>query len=499
MMRRQGCGHISAACACLILALALPVGASAAKPKAGQLDRGFGHGGKIIGPLVATAPSLNLATRTENMATALGPEGTIAVAVNNTLFEYGPDGKPRRDFGKNGRLTISLPGQVFELAGVAIDAKGRILVAGTSTPAPRQWMLPPGQFETKVIATDAAVIRYSPDGKLDRSFANNGAFVSDLGLPHPTDSVMDPIKVRPVDYTFPAASVHLTGIALDQKERPVLSGDWVRRGSECYVSTPVWERSAFAARLGHSGRLDAGFGSGGVSNVLANPAGNLEDGSPRTDEIALEPNPANGRMTFTVLAGACLRGTSEVGSLIRLDEAGAADQGFGLAGRQNLELQIESHQPPSVAIDPRGRTLVAELKEAQFGAGAGGGVLVRRFAPDGRSQQVLSSPARFSGSFGFPAIGVDSQSRPLLLTPVSPANSTRLWNPLRLKRLKANGKPDRRFGDAGTTTVGFGKASQVTASNVILDSRGGILVAGFRRVKHHPLFSSFALARFRGQ
>lgn len=495
-MRRQGCGLISAACACLILALTLPLGASAAKPKAGKLDRDFGHGGKIIGPLVATAPSLNLDVRTENMAMALGPEGTIAVAVNNMLFEYGPDGKPRLNFGRNGRLPISLPGQVFELAGVAIDAKGRTLVAGTSTPAPRQWMLPPGEFATPVIATDAAVMRYSPDGKLDHSFGNDGAFISDLGLPRPVGSYLDLVQQQSVDFTFPLPSVHLTGIALDQKERPVLSGDWVRRSSQCYLSTPVWQRSAFAARLGRSGNLDTGFGPGGGSTALGAPTSPPEENA---GEIAVEPTPANGRMTFTLLSGTCLRGTSEVGSLIRLDETGAVDQGFGSAGQQDLALHTESDfQPPSVAIDPRGRTLVAEWREGRSGEG-GGGVLVRRFAPNGRSQQVLSAPTNFSGSYGFPAIGVDSQARPLLLTPVVPANSTRLWNPLKLERLKADGKPDPSFGDAGTTTVGFGKASQVTASNVIVDSHGRVLVAGYRSVRHHPLLSSFALARFRGR
>ena len=80
------------------------------------------------------------------------------------LTRYHPDGTLDTSFGTNGRTTIN--GLLAGLHGLAIDAQGRILVAGS---------------RTGTTGFDFAVSRYLNDGTLDTSFASNGIDTVDIG------------------------------------------------------------------------------------------------------------------------------------------------------------------------------------------------------------------------------------------------------------------------------------------------------------------------------
>jgi uncharacterized delta-60 repeat protein len=489
MVRRQGCGLIAAAlCTCLLLAVAASPALGAKghgqrhRPSPGALDRSFGSKGKVIGFAAETPAETRMdpIARPHTTDFALGPGGTIAVAVGTTVAEFGPNGKLLRDFGEGGRVSVTVPGGEFALAGIAIDGRGRVLVAGTMTPIPVQAMQGPGQ-SLSVIPTRAVVLRYTPTGALDPSFGLGGILVSDLGAPHPFE-LPDLPGPR---YTFPQAAVSLTGIALDGLERPVLSGFWVARPAYCYAG-PTLFRHALAARLDQTGHLDPNFGTAGLSAAPGEPA-NVSGTGPG---VSLDPLPLEGQTILTVVSDECLRDEAPTVTLDQLGDDGALNPAFGAAGK--VEPGVET--TPSTTLDPQGRILVAATMD-KYGKPT---IRLRRFRSDGSFQRNLGD--RSLGEKMHPGVwatrlGVDARSRPLLLTTFLAPKERRV-NRFKLERLKPNGATDRRFGRNGATSVGFGALAWVTPAAVAVDSRGRILIVGHREVKDRPDLAGFAIARF---
>lgn len=105
-------------------------------------------------------------------ALALQPDGNILVAGFTTgprgqdilLLRYTGSGKLDSSFGQAGVVLFGSPEDVYDVAqGVAVQANGRILVAGARGGGPQQDCL-----------KDALVLRFSADGKSDLSFGRQG-------------------------------------------------------------------------------------------------------------------------------------------------------------------------------------------------------------------------------------------------------------------------------------------------------------------------------------
>lgn len=84
------------------------------------------------------------------------------------LIRYQPNGRLDRSFGHNGIARTALGSR---LAGkdIVLQRNGRLVLAGTYNV--------PKTGEARV-----AVLRYLPDGSLDRSFARRGFFIRDFGV-----------------------------------------------------------------------------------------------------------------------------------------------------------------------------------------------------------------------------------------------------------------------------------------------------------------------------
>lgn len=125
----------------------------------GALDKSFGRRGRVV-----------FTQRTYRAYTSLRdvevlPSGKILVAGyhNYRLFlaRLRPDGRPDRSFGGgDGRTTLGLRRKLCcPNASLAVQADGRIVVAGYGGPAR---------------TARVYLVRYRPDGGLDRSFGNGG-------------------------------------------------------------------------------------------------------------------------------------------------------------------------------------------------------------------------------------------------------------------------------------------------------------------------------------
>jgi uncharacterized delta-60 repeat protein len=322
-------------------------------------------------------------------AVAIQPDGKSVIAgtaewgtsgdTDFAITRLNPDGSRDWDFGTNGQVTVG-----FDLGGfqrdsasaVAIDAYGRIVVAGT--------------VEVGGGNYDFGTTRLTPEGTRDYSFGINGLSVAGFNLggagnDQATSMVLDGygrILVAGTaqynssgDYDFAVARLSEDGwfdpsfsddgrvtvsfdlggnrydaanaIALDHQGRIVVAGSAARNGPD---------GSDFAiARLLDDGSLDWSFGRGGRQNVTFD---RLMGGAPTTDwGHALTVDPS-GRI---VVAGAAYNGNGAF-AVTRLLDNGWLDPSFGRWGRQIVQLDLGDtlfDSANAVAIDHQGRIVLA--------------------------------------------------------------------------------------------------------------------------------------------
>ncbi|HET6547791.1 MAG TPA: Calx-beta domain-containing protein, partial [Solirubrobacter sp.] len=129
----------------------------------GTLDPSFGAAGIAIGAL-----NTNLVT-----GIAIAPGGTILVAgtrggpngLDPFVAGYTPDGRPDAGFGQSGVAQVDLSGGLDFGEDLALDAHGNIVVVGSAASS---------------TVSDMALVRLTPDGILDRSFAGRGFLTADF-------------------------------------------------------------------------------------------------------------------------------------------------------------------------------------------------------------------------------------------------------------------------------------------------------------------------------
>jgi uncharacterized delta-60 repeat protein len=420
----------------LLLTFVLFASPAEGKPGPGQLDPTFGHNGKVTTlPLPSTA-----AKDPPSSWLAWGRGGKIVAAMGNTLLAYMPDGRLDRGFGINGRLTIAAPsGMKLEPAGMAVDSRGRILVAGTVRP-------------TELTAS-VLVRRYLPQGLPDRSFGNGGAVVTNLGLlapPPPQNNALEPIP------TVTEPVVEASGLAVDRVDRAVLTGSWISGYSNCYpFITETRQDTGYVARLNVDGSIDNTFGGGVVS-----PDPSKERWfSPLVDSsgvLALER-----RVN-------CLRGGPLDLGAARIDEEGSLDESFGVAGRIALPPWREA---PALARDRYGRLLL--LGEDPTGEKP----LLIRLRRNGSPDRRFGGAEGVELPFGSPAwdraLGSDRRGRPIVAT--SEGDSEVGWW-LQVGRRQRDGDIDHSFGRRGKVSTYF--PGEVHAEQIRVGGGGRILVGG---------------------
>jgi uncharacterized delta-60 repeat protein len=439
-----------------LLVLALPATAAA---KAGQLDRSFGGTGKVTALLRALEPG-EVAPHTYGFPApqvhlSWRADGGIAVGSGSTLFKYLRNGRPNRSFGAGGRLTIEpAPGATAEIAAVKFDSRGRLLVAGTVRSS--DW------------SATGFVTRYLADGQLDPSFGNGGTVVTTLGLPAP--------PIPPSYDLFPRAPpiegpmVEFLGLAIDDADRPLLSGAWAGELRVCYPFTYYTPRdTGFLARLNENGSVDASFGNGGI---LTDPS----------QEASFSPLPDDRGLLFVGAQTNCIRGPRPSSDLERATEAGRPDPSFGSGGRLTVPFGVR----PALTRDRFDRILI-------FGDGwEGEDPLLQRLTPRGISDPTFgkrgSVRMSFEGKVGPAALAVDRRGRPLLAVSSQYTDDRAAFLLVRRRR---DGGIDRSFWDLGQTRTYFG--GDALPQQVLAAGNSKILVGG---VVARPDSYRIALARY---
>jgi uncharacterized delta-60 repeat protein len=266
------------------------------------------------------------------------------------LLRYLADGRPDAAFGSGGRVVTSFQYR-DEPHGAALQPDGRIVVAGETS------VLKGDNSRT----LDSLLVRYNPDGTLDRTFADGGKRIHAEGN--------DGIGI----YSFKAVAVQPDG-------KIVAVGDAI--GGYFGV-----------ARFMRDGALDTSFGSLGTVTL------NVSAGGDGATGVALLPD---GRIVISgvgrVLANTQPREWLNSVAVARLNPDGSRDPTFGGSGLMLYEPPAGTDETPgTLIVQPDGKVLVGATSQTRSNGHQS--VLLMRVWPDGQLDEAFAERGRLVTAF----------------------------------------------------------------------------------------------------
>ena len=264
-------------------AMALLITAACSWGAEGDLDPSFGTGGQVGTP-VGTASSLALGVVIQPDGKAVAAGDALQYGQNDiALVRYNFDGSLDASFGVGGIVTASLSPASDQVASVARQADGKLVVGGLS-----QILTSPNSDYDPMLA------RFNPDGSPDTSFGTNGGVITPiqnsdidrfnavLALPDQTllgagsangnsAANEDSLLIRynddgSLDTAFGNQGIVITAVAngdsdgflsaARQTDGKVVAGGWANQGNRSDLAL---------VRYNDDGSLDTTFGTGGIT------------------------------------------------------------------------------------------------------------------------------------------------------------------------------------------------------------------------------------------
>ena len=302
---------------------------------------------------------------------------------------------------------------------VAVQEDGKILVAGDVQ-----------GFGT---GHDFGVARYNPDGSPDATFGAGGQVITPVGAGASTDSAYG-VAVRP-DGKIVAAGFANAGV------------DFA------------------AVRYNPDGSLDQSFGGDG--KVITD----LGSNSDYAVDVAV-------RGEYTILAGRTQTGSNLDFAMVRYDNGGTPDPGFGTGGVVETDLFGSDDFGEDIAVEPGGKIVFAGSARDPNNAAAGDDFALARYNADGTLDSAFGSGGKARVHFGSGndnayAVGVQEDGKIV----VGGKASTGSGEDFALARFRTNGSLDGEFDFDGKLTTDFGGAGDWLWDLAVQDD-GKTIVAG---------------------
>lgn len=415
----------------------------------GDLDQSFGvHG------IVATDLQVYYAIAN---AIAIQPDRKIVVAgaagyyYHFAVVRYNPDGSLDNSFGNNGFVQTDFGMDYDSIAGLKIQANGKIVVAGPTDVGPN-----PQNF---------ALARYNSDGSIDKTFNPSGAVSGKPGL---------------VITDFGLSDV-ANGVAIQTDGKIIAAGTALNGG-------------AFAlARYNIDGSLDISFGNDGNGKVITD----FGIGSDNGNAVTIQQN---GKIIVAGQTG--IGPTASNFALARYDIDGRLDTSFnptgaisGQPGLVVIDFGTGGERIRAVAIQAKGKIVAAGITNT--GPNPQNFALAR-FNIDGSLDTSFGIEGKVITDFNNTseqANGLLVQVDGKLVVVGRTDNISNFGTSLAIVRYNVDGVLDTTFGSSGTGAVvielsGYGGES----SSVALQSDGKIVSAGSGPSNTNPY--SFLLARY---
>jgi uncharacterized delta-60 repeat protein len=399
-------------------------------------------------------------------------------------------------FNGDGLLTTDMPRRFDVVEDVAIQANGKIVVAGWAY----KFQVPANRTCPKCNPYAAfALARYNTDGTLDRSFGGNGKVLT--GFPG-TNAAAFAVAIQPdgkilaagkagessgktggsfalvryrwngtLDHTFHGDGKVRTNLA------PVTEGVW--RGDEDIVFDLVIrpngkivaggqaDDSKFGPRFAlvsyrRNGTIDRSFGGGdGVTEFKFS-----QFGGSWASALALQ---ADGKIVAGGLAGGRTGGFG----LVRFNLDGTVD---------DVVVTTTGSEIRGVALDTGGNILAAGV--------AGEGGLLARYLPSVTLDPDFGTDGVVTTAFPLQDVGIQTDGKIVVV-----------GGSFELARYNTDGTLDETFGSAGNVTTAFPIGDTSTASALVIQPDDKIVAAGrvlFAGVSNNPATPSsrFAVARY---
>jgi uncharacterized delta-60 repeat protein len=409
------------------------VGAAApAVAAAGELDPSFGSGGTVV----TQFPSSYSGAR----AVAVQADGRIVTAgfahTNDSivsdfaLTRYEGDGGLDFTFGTSGRVRTDFGGRYDDASALAVQADGRIVVAGSSSDA---------------TGNDMAVARYNSDGTLDPSFDGDGLALVDLG-----------------------GESSARAVAVQPDGKIVLAG-WATRS----VGTGCCASDFALVRLTTGGAVDSSFGVDG--RVFTDFLPGSDNGYDAAQAVVLQPD---GRIVAA--GGGVASATSVDFAVARYLADGSPDPTFSDDGLVTTDFLGNFDEIRDVKVDSSGR-IVAGGQSCDFPGTSdevcdfgltrylSGGAVDPRFGRHGTVRTDLGADV----GEGVRGVVLQANGRIVAAGQTSGPGGTDVG----LSRYRADGRLDRTFGAGGIVITPVSPAAdEVGGSALQPDQR--LLVAG---------------------
>jgi uncharacterized delta-60 repeat protein len=319
---------------------------------AGLPDASFGDGGQRLVAVGDGGQAWAIARQADGRLVAVGGTGGEASSAPRwSLVRTTADGDLDTTFGDDGVVDVGIgpfagaTGMSSDALDVAVQADGRILVAGTA------WFAGAGPSNEQ----HAVVARFEADGNLDPTFGGGDGWV---------DFVAGDLGSTPFGLVPRAAGGFLLGVTgrVRGVHREVVAG--------------------FTA----TGALDPTWGEAGTT-----PVDLSADGNSVGYAMAAAPGGA------TIVAGEADAPAAWAMSAVRLGPSGAVDRSFGDEGRSLVAFPDMASRVDEVLVDPVSGALTLAGSAGEQPALArlrADGTLDGSFGTDGRVREVL-------GAFGF--------------------------------------------------------------------------------------------------
>lgn len=199
----------------------------------GSFDNTFGKRGKRLLRLGRASVLSDIVQQPDGKLVAVGSALPGGLSVTTLVVaRFLPDGKPDKTFGDKGRMFIASASGDASGYSLLLQDDGRIVVAGSTEDGG---------------TLSSLLVRLSPSGQLDSSFGNGGGTLTSM-FPYADETYK---VIEQMDGKLVAV-----GYALNP-----------RSGGQGTVGY----RDLAVARYTPDGELDAGFGTGGVSVIGADP------------------------------------------------------------------------------------------------------------------------------------------------------------------------------------------------------------------------------------
>jgi uncharacterized delta-60 repeat protein len=376
----------------------------------GQLDPAFGTAGVSQPIFAGTNESARTVAIDAQNRILVGGQTTVGSTRQFGIARLLPDGALDTSFGTGGIAVVPTPGTESAVEGLAVDGKGRILVAGGSRDN-----TDPSTF---------VIARLTENGALDTSFAGTGVLL----LPAVS-------KVQGV------ARV----IAWDKSAGHVVAAGWDKEPSAAVRFVIV--------RVNEEGTLVERFGNNGIRKV---PVGTdpAPDALPEGAATGLFID-SNGR---TIVSGLAQNGASVDFAVLRVDDRGELDPGYGGSGIVTFD--FTGGTDAAFMLIDGGKDSVLVSGYASSGTATGVDFAWVRFNNAG--VPVLNVLQDQAGSVDFGTVIYQQPDGKVVVLGSRYGGAVNNFD-FAMARFNADGTPDATFGAGGRTGVVRVGSDQVLA------------------------------------